>query len=203
MTARKQPVILVDMDDVLAEFTKEWLGRYNKDYNDNLTAESFDGWDAISSVKPECGDAIFGYFSDLGIYRHLEPKAGSQEVIAELVELGAEVIIVTDSPRGCAYGDESWKGSNPADDKRAWLAEHFPMVSQDNVVICRKKWLVQGDILIDDKPATIEKFQQEGRKILAMEMPYNRNMDVELRAKTWDEVREILMKEFYPTLVRV
>lgn len=201
MTTNKQPVILVDMDDVLAEFSETWLSRYNEDYDDNITVEAFDSWNAMASVKPECGLKIFDYFAEPGIYRYLKPKAGSQEVIAELVEMGAEILIVTDSPKGCAFGDEKWKGSNPADDKRAWLQEHFPMVSLDNVIICRKKWMVMGDILIDDKPATIQKFQEEGRKILAMEMPYNRNMDVKLRAKTWDDVRDILMAEFYPAHV--
>lgn len=203
MTTNKQPVILVDMDDVLAEFSETWLSRYNEDYDDNVTVEAFDSWNALSAVKPECGMKIFDYFTEPGIYRRLKPKEGSQEVIAELVEMGAEILIVTDSPKGCSHGDEGWKGSNPADDKRAWLAEHFPMIDLDNVFICRKKWKVQGDILIDDKPATIQKFQEEGRKILAMEMPYNRNMDVELRAKTWGDVREILMNEFYPAHVNV
>lgn len=203
MTTIKQPVILVDMDDVLAEFSETWLSRYNEDYDDNVTVEAFDSWNALAAVKPECGMKIFDYFTEPGIYRRLKPKEGSQEVIAELVKMGAEILIVTDSPKGCSHGDEGWKGSNPADDKRAWLAEHFPMIDLDNVFICRKKWKVQGDILIDDKPATIQKFQEEGRKILAMEMPYNRNMEVELRAKTWADVREILMNEFYPAHVSV
>lgn len=194
----KQPVILVDMDDVLAEFTGEWLRRYNMDYDDSITAEVFDGWDAVKHVKPECGDKIFEYFKAPGIYRHLEPKAGSQAVMQELVDLGAEILIVTDSPMGCTFGGDDWKGSNPTDDKRAWLMEHFPMISSENVIVARKKWYVQGDILIDDKPATIEKFQELNRKIIAMEMPYNRKTPAHLRAKTWEEVRDILMELYYP-----
>lgn len=203
MRKGKQPVILVDMDDVMAEFSETWLSRYNEDYNDNLTVEAFDAWDAQASVKPECGAKIFDYFSEPGIYRNLKPKPGSQEVLSELLTLGADIYIVTDSPRGCSYGEDGWQGSNPADDKRAWIEEHFPMLNLDNLVICRKKWMVNGDILIDDKPATIQKFMDEGRKILAMEMPYNRSMDVPLRAKTWADVREILLKEFYPEQVAV
>lgn len=195
---KKQPVILVDMDDVLAEFTKEWLRRYNLDYNDAIDAEVFDGWDAVKHVKPECGTKIFDYFKAPGIYRHLEPKPGSQAVMQELVDLGAEILIVTDSPMGCTFGGDEWQGSNPTDDKRAWLMEHFPMLSTENVIVARKKWYVQGDILIDDKPATIEKFQELNRKIIAMEMPYNRKTPAQLRAKTWDEVRDILMELYYP-----
>lgn len=193
----KQPVILVDMDDVLAEFTEEWLSRYNLDYNDSITAEAFDGWDAVKHVKPECGNKIFEYFKAPGIYRHLKPKEGSQEVIAELIELGAEIIIVTDSPMGCTFGSENWQGSNPTDDKRAWLLEHFPMISSDNVIVARKKWYVMGDILIDDKPATIEKFQELDRKIIAMDMPYNRSLHAQRRAMNWNDVRDILFNEFY------
>lgn len=198
---KKQPVILIDMDDVLAEFTGEWLRRYNLDYSDTITAEVFDGWDATKHVKPECGNKIFEYFKAPGIYRHLEPKPGSQEVVQELIDLGAEVLIVTDSPMGCTFGAENWNGSNPTDDKRAWLLEHFPMISPDNVIVARKKWYVHGDILIDDKPATIEKFQELNRKIIAMEMPYNRKTPAHLRAKSWTDVREILMNEFYSDTV--
>lgn len=199
----KKPIILVDMDDVLAEFTEEWLRRYNKDYNDTVTAEDFDGWDAMKHVKPECGTKIFDYFKAPGIYRNLKPKAGSQEVIAELTKLGAEIIIVTDSPMGCTFGEENWNGSNPTDDKRAWLQEHFPMIPFENVIIARKKWLVKGDILIDDKPDTIEKFQSLGRKIIAMDMPYNRSVNAERRALDWTEVRSILLSEFYQDIKEV
>ncbi len=200
MNLKKQPVILVDMDDVLAEFTEEWLRRYNEDYDDTITAEVFDGWDAVNSVKPECGVNILDYFKAPGIYRHLKPKAGSQAVMQELIDLGAEVMIVTDSPMGCTFGGQDWKGSNPTDDKRAWLMEHFPMIPVENVIVARKKWFVIGDVLIDDKPATIEKFQEMNRKIIAMEMPYNRKTPARLRAKTWEDVREILLREFYPEL---
>lgn len=191
-----KPVILIDMDDVLAEFTEEWLSRYNNDYDDNLTAESFDGWDAMKHVKPECGMKMFDYFKAPGIYRHLKPREGSQEVVQELIDMGAEIMIVTDSPMGCSFGAENWMGSNPTDDKRAWLQEHFPMISAENVIVARKKWFVQGDVLIDDKPATIETFQELGRKVIAMDMPCNRKTDATLRAKTWNDVREILVREF-------
>jgi len=183
------------MDDVLAEFTEEWLSRYNADYDDIITANSFNGWDALSCVKPECGTKIFEYFRAPGIYRHLKPKAGSQEVMQWLVDSGAEVLIVTDSPKGTCYTDNDLEHSNPTDDKRAWLQEYFPMIDPDNVFVARKKWYVQGDVLIDDKPATIEKFQERNRGIICMDMPYNRGVDAKLRAATWKDVKNILINE--------
>lgn len=192
-----KPIVLVDMDDVLAEFTEEWLSRYNAEYSDSITAESFDGWDALSCVKPECGEKIFDYFRAPGIYRHLQPKEGSQQVMQWLVNSGVEVLIVTDSPRGTCYTDEGVEHSNPTDDKRAWLQEHFPMIDPDNLIVAKKKWFVQGDVLIDDKPSTVEKFQSLGRDVICMDMPYNQHVNAKLRARTWEEIEYLLTLKGY------
>ena len=193
----RKPTILLDMDDVLADFIPEWLRRYNEDYGDSMTLKDVASWDLHTLVKPECGLAVYDYFRDPGLYRNLEPKPDSQEVVNDLVKLGAEIVIVTDSPMGCSHGMENWMGSNPADDKRAWLQEHFPMIPKDNVVITGKKWFVVGDILVDDKPDTIEIFQNMGRKIIAVDMPYNQQVEADLRAKNWKDIHRLILSEWF------
>lgn len=188
-------IILLDMDDVLAEFNEEWVSRYNRDYTDNLSTEAIADWNASLFVKPECGTKIFDYFREPGIYRYLAPVEGAVEGVKELLRLGFEVMLVTDSPEGCSIGKPDFRGSNPADDKRAWVRENLPMIPIENIIITSKKWLVQGDILVDDKPATIEAFQERGRRIIAFDRPYNRGVDASLRAETWKDVVEIIKEQ--------
>ncbi|MEK3955919.1 5' nucleotidase, NT5C type [Psychrobacillus sp. FSL K6-1464] len=198
----RKPIILLDMDDVMANFSAEWIRLYNEEYSDSLTQNDLTEWDASLFTKPECGMKIYDYLRNPGLFRNLIVADGCKDVLKDLTELGAEVIIVTDSPQGCSFGQSDWRGSNPTDDKRAWLQEHFPFIPKENFVVTSKKWLVQGDILIDDKPSTILKFQELGRKVVAMSRPCNQKIDAQLRADNWFVLHDILIQECFGGIVR-
>ena len=113
-----------------------------------------------------------------------------------------DVFVVSDAPSGTSYGDTvqfsnihyslDVTHSNPVDDKRAWLKEHFPTLPKENVIFCSCKWMIAGDLLIDDKPDTFLEFQKRGRDVILMDMPYNRHIHTKWRARDLIEAEEMI-----------
>ena len=177
--------ILVDMDEVLADLIPSWLSHYNRDYNHNLTAEDLTEWDTSKFTKPECGKKIYDYFKTPGLFRNLSVRPYAKEFIQNLMDNNYRVLIVSDSPAGhayCDYANDMASVSNPADDKRRWLEEHFPMIDSKDIIFTGKKWFVQGDVIVDDKPTTFLEFQNRNRNAILIDQPYNRYITTPHRA---------------------
>lgn len=190
-------IVLLDMDDVLADFCGPWLSLYNKEYDHDLTIEDLTEWNATRFVKPECGIKIFDYFKVPGLYRNLPVKRHAKEMVDRLLAAGCEIVIVSDSPNGHSFEDyeaNSKHVSNPADDKRAWLREHFPMLHPQHVFFGGQKWRLHGDVIIDDKPSTFEEFVRRGRNAILVDMPYNRHIHTPYRALDLKEATELALK---------
>ncbi|MFS0781961.1 5' nucleotidase, NT5C type [Bacillus sp. 1P06AnD] len=189
--------IMLDMDDVLAELGTAWIKKYNERYEDTLTTQHMTEWDTSQIVKPECGPKVYDLLKEPGMFRYLQPTPHSQEVVQRLVEERYNILIVSDSPRGHAHSDYKQNPSffaNPADDKRAWLAEYFPMIPQENIFFGSQKYYVRGDVLVDDKPETHERFTSLGLNVILLDQPYNQHIQAKWRAKNMLEVEEMIGK---------
>jgi 5'(3')-deoxyribonucleotidase len=191
--------ILFDMDDVLADFGEAWLKTYNQKYNDTLTVNDLTDWDTSKVVKTECGMDIYELLKTPGIFRYIKPSKNSVEVISRLIENNFEIVIVSDSPEGHSHSDyiqDETNVSNPADDKRAWLREHFPMIPSKNVVFTSQKYRVYGHCLVDDKPATFEIFESLERDCILIDQPYNRYIKTDKRANNLLEAEKMIYQSF-------
>lgn len=164
------------MDSITADLQKSWYAAYNKDYNDNITNDDILTWDTHLYVKPECGKKIYSYFRPK-MFAELEPIAGAIPALRKLVEAGHEVVFVTASPHGCA------------DAKFAWAKKHCPFI--DEVIMSHKKYLVHGDVLIDDSPKNIKAYRtvHPNANIFTIAYPYNKDVAkyTDLRLGSWRE----------------
>jgi 5'(3')-deoxyribonucleotidase len=97
--------------------------------------------------------------------RNLSVLPGAKSFVAELRKRG-EVVFVT-SPYTAVRG---W-----CDDRLAWLGQHFDAKPAD-VVFCKRKELVRGDVLIDDSLANVNAF---GQHALLFNQPWNRSAEPE------------------------
>ncbi|WP_050614979.1 5' nucleotidase, NT5C type [Bacillus testis] len=189
--------IMLDMDDVLAQLGAAWIDIYNERYEDQLTTQHMTEWDTSLIVKPECGKKVYELLREPGMFRYLQPTPYSQEVVRRLVERQYNILIVSDAPRGhahCEFKANPDFVANPADDKRAWLLEHFPMIPQENVFFGSQKYYVRGDILVDDKPATHDMFTALGLPVILMDQPYNQHIKAKWRAKNMLEAEEMIYR---------
>lgn len=94
---------------------------------------------------------------------------GAQDAVRELRSLVDVTIVTSPFP-----GSPTWMS-----ERERWLAEHFG-IDRDNIFHGEKKWLVHGDILLDDKEShvdTWEKYwQKQGQNPLGLLWHTNRNV---------------------------
>jgi 5'-nucleotidase len=170
--------LLIDMDSVIVDLMSEWHRRYNEDYEDDLSVERIKCWQTERYVKPECGIKIYDYLDQPGLFRHLKPLPDSVEVLERLSQR-YDILIVTSS-RTHAYTD-----------KELWVEEHLPFIGKQNLIFAHRKDMICGDLLFDDAPHNLRAFQATGRVAVAMDYPYNRDVDVP-RVKSWREFEQFL-----------
>jgi 5'-nucleotidase len=195
----KKPVILVDTDDTLGDFSKVYWEIHNLVFKDKVDHNIVNDWDL--SKFSNRGKEAYKLFKFPGLFRNLPLKPFAQEFMGNIQKF-SDVYVVSDSPPGTSYKEIfdlenidhniEFPHSNPADDKRMWLKEYFPNFPQSNIIFCSCKWMVYGDILVDDKPETFEIFTNLGRDIILMDMPYNRHIQTKWRAKDLKQAEEMI-----------
>ena len=84
--------------------------------------------------------------------------------------------------------------SNPVDDKRLWVSEHFPDFTLSNIIFTSKKELIIGEITVDDKPETIERFMSAKRAHILVNMPYNAKVNTPYRAYDLKQVEKMIFE---------
>jgi 5'(3')-deoxyribonucleotidase len=149
----------------------DWHEKYNKDYDDDLSVEDLKCWQSEKYVKEACGTKIYEYLDEPGLFLNLEPLPHAIEVLERLAQ--THDILIVSSSRTYAYTE-----------KEKWVKKHLPFIGARNLIFTHRKDMVRGDVLFDDAPHNLIAFAESGRKAIAMDYPYNRNVDVD-RVKTW------------------
>ncbi len=169
------------MDSVICDLMSEWHKRYNKDYKDNLSAARLKCWNSEKYVKPECGAKIYDYLKEPGLFLHLTPLPNAIEVLDRL-HTKYDILIVTSSV------------STAFTEKEMWIEKHLPFIGKRNLIFSHRKNMICGDLLFDDAPHNLTAFSATGRLAVAMDYPYNRDVNVP-RVQNWLEFESFLKKE--------
>lgn len=149
-----RPVLLFDCDGVLSDFSKKCLEIVKE-----LTGEEFSREDVVDTfhfeyllrgthleqAMPVVRDIIDHRINTPEFCMSLAPVAGVRRVLDRLRDI-ADVYVVTTLP----YRTFEW-----APHRVRWLEEHMN-VSRDDVIFTKKKYLVQGDVFVDDIQANVE-----------------------------------------------
>jgi 5'-nucleotidase len=175
---KRMRTLLVDMDSVICDLMSEWHRRYNRDYNDDLTVDRLLCWDSEKYVKPECGLKIYDYLKEPGLFLGLKPLPHAIEVL-ERLHKSFDILIVTSSV-STAYAE-----------KERWVEQHLPFIDKKNLIFAHRKNMIVGDLLFDDAPHNLLGFAATGRTAVAMDYPYNRNVNVP-RVKNWLEFEKFV-----------
>lgn len=185
-------IVLLDIDDCLSDFNSEFWKLHNRITGSNITVEDIKDWDM--SLFSELGSEVYELFKYPNLFRNLPVKPYAKELVCNL-QKDFDVYLVTDAPSGVTntVAEKTNKPmSNPTDDKRLWVAEHFPSIPKSNIIFTSKKHLVMGDILVDDKPQTIQEFMELNRKHILVDMPYNADVNTEYRAADLKQVEKMI-----------
>jgi 5'-nucleotidase len=175
-------IILVDQDDVLADFEGHFISTWQKIYPDKFyipleqRTVFFIEQQYPAELRPLAQEIMDGQ----GFYRELPPKKGGIEAVLEMSTKN-EVLICT-SPRS--------QSKYCIAEKQEWVQKYLGEDWLNRLIITMDKTTVNGDILIDDKPIITGSRTPIWEHIL-YDMPYNRHIK-DKRRLTWDNWREIL-----------
>ncbi|MCA1054244.1 5'(3')-deoxyribonucleotidase [Rossellomorea aquimaris] len=175
--------LLIDMDSVICDLMTDWHNRYNQEFDDDLSVDKLLCWDSKKYVKEECGDKIYDYLHEPGLFLHLKPLPDAIEVL-ERLSAHYELLIVTSSV------------STAFMEKEQWVQNHLPFIGKENMIFSHRKDKICGDLLFDDAPHNLCSFKKTGRRAVAMDYPYNRSVDVP-RVKGWLEFEQALMEDWW------
>ncbi|AKA34764.1 5' nucleotidase, NT5C type [Flagellimonas lutaonensis] len=171
--------LFVDMDEVLAETYLRHIELYNQDFGENLTVEECKGKEVWQVVPKERQKSIQNHANTIGFFRDLKPVKDSQEVMRELCDR-YEVYIAS----------AAMQFPYSLKEKSDWLDEHFPFIHWRKRILCGDKYILRGDVLIDDRSYNLEPF--DGSTIL-FTSPHNIFQNGFERANNWQEIAEKLL----------
>lgn len=164
-------IIGVDVDDTVADLVGEWLELYNNAYSDNVTVNDITTWDIFNHVK--CGKDIYDFLKAPNFYANVVPIHGALAGVESLRRAGHRVIFIT----SCIFGGN-------IDDKWKWLIDNgflsAEMHSLDFMAVTDKV-LINVDLMIDDKPATVANFGSRG---VMFKRPWNNG------PATWESISQ-------------
>ncbi|MEM9000718.1 MAG: 5'(3')-deoxyribonucleotidase [Bacteroidota bacterium] len=171
--------LFLDMDEVIADAYMAHIIWYNEAFGASLTKAECMGKEVWQCV-PEAHQASIRKHCWLeGFFRQLQPIAGSLEVIKKL-----------DQKYNLYIASAAMQFPNSLKEKSDWLDEHLPFIPWQRRILCGDKFILKGDILIDDRKRNLETF--EGRSIM-FTSPHNIDTNGFERANDWQEVATLLL----------
>ena len=172
-------VICVDMDEVIADALGEHLLRYNRDFQERLTATDLHGrwlWDI---VPPERLHVLEHYIRSDDFFSSLKVMPDAKRVLERLQER-YEVYIAT----------AAMEVPTSFTAKFEWLKLHFPFIRPSHIVFCGDKGILRGDYLIDDNPRQLRRFRGEG---ILYSAPGNAFVTGFRRVRDWLDVEQLFL----------
>lgn len=184
---RKKVTLLIDQDDVLAEYIAGVIENFNKKYSTKFTVEDCRSWDLHAIF----GKEIETIMHEPELFRSLRPTRYALEVFERLYKSGLfDIYIVT--------------AANPraVEAKYEWIKRYLPFLPQNRIIVCSSKFMIKGDYLLDDGMHNIEDFAQAGGKPIVFERPHNVGIGHEfMRVRDWLSFERLIINECYPEMV--
>jgi 5'(3')-deoxyribonucleotidase len=168
----------IDLDGVVADFTKGWVMRYNAEHGTNVAESDVTSWGAMITLT---------HFEDMGqfwrwvangegpsLFRTLPTYPGAVEAMHRLHD-DHEIVILTTKPDFAIA------------DTNEWLAEND--VPYDELHITDEKWRIPCDVYLDDSPDQIAELTLErpDRVVCRYVRPWNRSHAGARDIHDWDE----------------
>ncbi|WP_179019643.1 5' nucleotidase, NT5C type [Winogradskyella forsetii] len=171
--------IFVDMDDVLADTYGKHIELYNIEHKQDLQLSHIQSGEVWHNVPEIHHKSVREHALQPGFFRDLIPIKDSIQVMEALYNK-YEVYIAT----------AATQFPNSLLEKVDWLAEHMPFITWQHQIMCGHKFILNGDLLIDDRTYNLEKFQGD---TLLFNSPHNVGDTGYTRVANWQEIAERLL----------
>ena len=165
--------MIIDMDDVIADATGQFINYYEKEFGLRVERTSLNHQDEGMGF-PDNHDLVKLFPHREKFFQTMAPNKGSQLVLEELNQK-YDLFIVS----------AAMEFPQSLSEKLAWLKEHFPFLGWKQIVFCGSKTVVHGDYMIDDLYYNLDGFNGEKYLFTA---PHNLHITRFNRVNNWNEV---------------
>lgn len=186
-------IVLVDQDNVLAGFVQGVTERLRRWFSEEeiIPEDQLEFFDFLKNYPDDKHNLIKKLVAEKGLFKNLEPVAGAIPALYEMAELGWDVFICT-SP---LHPDEVSDYRNCVVEKYLWVERHLGLEWIPHIILTRDKTVIEGDILIDDKPEIVGAAQPQWEHVIFGNYRYNRDVKDKRRIIAWDDWRSVLASE--------
>jgi 5'-nucleotidase len=167
--------LIVDMDDVIADATGQFIDYYEKEFGVRIERAVLNGKQEGEGF-PDNHAVLRQFPHRINFFRTMTPQLDSHHVLKKL-NSKYDLYIVS----------AAMEFPQSLSEKLEWLKEHFAFLSWKQIVFCGSKAVVHGDYMIDDLPHNLEKFN--GEKFI-FTAPHNIHLTQFQRLNNWKEVGE-------------
>jgi len=176
-------IILVDMDNTLAEFDAGFLKTWRELYPNEIFVplEDRKTFHPHKDYPEHLHQKIHDICHSKEFILNLEPAPGGIDAVHAMLAEGHDVRFCTSylfEYEFCVV------------EKYAWIEKHFGLDFIERIIITRDKTLVTGDILIDDKPEISGLIKPSWEHII-YDRPFNRQIE-DRRRLTWQNWEDVV-----------
>lgn len=185
---QRKPILLIDQDDVLAEYISGVTNVFNQEYHTAFKEKDCVCWDLVAIFGKEITEVMHRP----ELFRNLVPVTDALETFERLYrsELFEMYIVTAAHP-------------SSVEAKYEWLEQYMPFFPKTNIIVCSAKYMIKGDYLLDDGMHNIEAFQGAGGKSVIFDRAHNNQEPTPgyARVNGWLEFEEFIMNECYQELL--
>lgn len=178
-TKKSIMIIFIDMDDVIADTYGKHIEMYNEEFDKNLPLSHFKSGEVWQNVPEMHQESIRKHARTEGFFRDLKPIKDSVEVLKELSQ-----------KHDLYIASAAMQFPNSLREKSDWLDQYFPFIGWEHRILCGHKFILKGDLLIDDRSLNLDKFDGD---TLLFSSPHNIHENGHNRVDNWREAAERLL----------
>lgn len=190
-------MIVVDLDEILAEYLESFILFHNASYGTALKKEDFTSYLLSKTIEIEQADARRRHYEFFQTYfaEKIRPVQGSQEGVDALLASGEELAVVT------SRHDELSEKTNQ------WIGQYFPKkfvsvhltnghsvhgtAERSKAALCKQ---LGARFVIEDQIRYAFECKDSDRKVLLLDKPWNQKSvpgDI-MRVASWQEAVEYI-----------
>lgn len=173
--------IIIDMDDVMADATGQFLTHYQREFGVAIPREALHHQEELRGYPKEHQEAVYRFTFRKDFFRTMQVQPDAQKTVKRLHE-NFDVFIVS----------SAMEFPNSLTEKLEWLGEHFSFLHWKQFVFCGQKTIVHGDYMIDDLPHNLLGF---GGEKLLFTAPHNMQHQEFKRMNNWLEVEHYFFSQ--------
>lgn len=184
----KKITLLIDQDDVLADYMGAVVAAYNEKYHTDIKRDACVSWNLYTVF----GKEIDTVMHEPDLFRNLKPIPHALEVFERLYmsNLFEMYIVTAANPRA-------------VEAKYEWIEKYLPFFPKNHIIVCSSKFMIKGDYLLDDGMHNIEDFANAGGKSVVFDKPHNmQNPHSYPHVSSWLEFETFIMNECYPERIQ-